>query len=125
MCWTLEYGSGRTWTNYFADGHVDALGWDCYNSAWRSGVYRSAELLLDKVVAVSVKTGLPWGLAEFGSVRVAGDDGSGRAAWLSDMTATATASGASFLTYFDCNIGVEYRLLDDPSRNRWRALVSA
>jgi len=124
MCWSLERASGRTWTDYYAAGDIQAQGWDCYNSAGRSGSYRSAASILEDVTAVAAKTGLPWGLTEFGSLLVAGDDGTGRAAWLSDMAAVATAGGGQFLTYFDSNIGVEYRLLDDPSRNRWRTLIA-
>ena len=124
MCWTLDPASHRNWTDYYSAGAIDAQGWDCYSSTWSSGSYRSATSMLANVKAIATQTGLPWGLAEFGSLLATGDDGSGRAAWLSDMVAEATAGGASFLTYFDSTVGGEFRLLDEPSRSRWRQLVS-
>lgn len=123
MCWSLDSRSGRIWTDYYAAGDVQALGWDCYNSGASAGIYRPAAGMLQNVLKISESTGLPWGLAEFGSHLVSGDDGSGRAAWLSDMVAVTSGGGAAFMTYFDSNVGAEFRLLDSISQSRWRSLV--
>jgi len=57
-------------------------------------------------------------------VLVSGDSGAGRAAWLNQMASYAQAKGAAFVTYFDAPVGAEYRLLDAPSQQAWRAVVS-
>jgi hypothetical protein len=125
MCWSLASASHRTWRDYYAAGSIQALGFDCYNNAAQTGVYRSAESIMGNVWEVARQTGLPWGLAEFGSHVMPDDDGTGRARWLSDMVAGATAHNAQFMTYYDSNAHGDFRLLDQPSQSMWRALVSS
>jgi hypothetical protein len=126
MCYTVNPTSNRTWTNYYAAGSVQVLAWDCYNHKWRSDGYGTPEKLLGRAVAVSESTGLEWGIAELGSVKVSSDPtGSKRAAWLTASGNYLIAQGASFVAYFDTNgKKTDYRLLDAPSIAAWRAFVS-
>lgn len=126
MCYTVNPNSGRDWHNYYVEGSVQVLGWDCYNHKWRSGGYGTPENLLSRAVATSQSTGLPWGVAELGSVRGFKDPtGSGRAAWLRACGSYLSNQGAAFVSYFDTNgAGTDYRLLDEPSRAAWDELVT-
>jgi hypothetical protein len=54
----------------------------------------------------------------------AGDDGTGRAKWLTAIGGYARANGAAYITYFDSTVGGDFRLLDAPSRNAWRAVIA-
>ena len=102
MCYTANPTSGRNWRNYYAEGAVQLIAWDCYNHAWRRGTYGTPENLLDRAVATSQEAGLPWGIAELGSLVGSRDpDGSGRAAWLRACGQYLTQRGARFVSYFD------------------------
>lgn len=126
MGWSVEKNSGRNWLDYYAGGDViDTLGWDLYNRAWTKGFYVAPEERFRAVVDASKSVNKPWGMAEVGSVLAVGDDGTKRAAWLKVIASWFAANDAEFVTYFDANIGVEYRLLDKPSQDAWRAVVSA
>ena len=125
MCWTLEQNSGRSWRSYYPGSDViDLLGFDCYNGGHRADRYRPPSSMFEDVVQVSRETGKPWGIAELGSVRVSGDLlGLGRAAWLRDAASFARSHGARFVSYFDSDVGTDYRLLDEASRLAWRSIV--
>jgi len=126
MNWTVNPASGRAWRNYYpGDAIIDVLAWDAYNPSAVRGVYRSPEHMFGRVRAVSRAVGKPWGVAEFGSVIAAGDDGNGRAAWLRATAQYLRDEQASFATYFDTDIGVDYRLSDAPSRAAWREIVAS
>lgn len=125
MCWTLQRGSHRDWRDYYADGSIDLMAWDCYNAAAKVGRYREPARLLDAAIATAKSEGLPWGVAELGSTLATGDDGSKRAAWLAAVSDYAAANSARYVTYFDVNIGVEFRLLDQPSAEAWAAATSS
>lgn len=126
MCWTLESNSGRGWTNYYPGATtIDGFGFDCYNGGHRNNNYRSAASLLQHAADLSRSTGKPWGIAELGSVVIQGDNGSGRAQWLKDAVTYARNNGASFVTYFDSKVNVDYRLHDTPSKTMWRSLVAS
>jgi hypothetical protein len=126
MCYTVNPASGRTWTDYYAAGSVEVLGWDCYNHGEKRGVYGDPATLYSRAVTVSRNAGLPWGMAEIGSLLAAGDTtGAGRAAWLTRVARYLHAEGAEFVSYFDTNgAGTDYRLLDEPSRQAWYDVVS-
>jgi hypothetical protein len=125
MCWTLAKNSGRSWRDYYAgNGVVDVLGFDCYNGGHRRGRYRPVADLLGPAVALSRRTGKPWGVAELGSLVVRGDDGSGRARWLRSYARYARDHGARFVTYWDSKRTHDYRLRDRPSRSAWRTAVA-
>jgi hypothetical protein len=126
MCWTLKPKSGRDWRDYYAGaGAIDGFGFDCYNAGHRKGVYRPVDRMLESAVALSASTGKPWGIAELGSIIVSSDrDGRGRAAWLRAVVTYAEAHQAAFVTYFDSDVGTDYRLHDTPSKQAWRELVS-
>ena len=119
MCWTLSKASHRTWTDYYPAAGTEILGWDCYNGGGKKGNYQPASGLLDRAIAVSASVSKPWALPELGSLLVPRDDGTGRAAWIDDVTSYASAHDATFVTYFDSNIGTEYRLTDQPSSDAW------
>jgi len=124
MCWTTEPASGRDWRDYYAGNAViDVLAWDCYNSAYRKGRYRSPSEMFARPYAAARSVGKPWAVAEFGSVLVAGDNGRGRASWLRSVASYLRSHAASYGTYFDSDVGVDYRLHDRPSRRAWRQIV--
>jgi len=126
MCWSLEAGSGRTWTDYYPGPTViDVLSWDCYNREWQDGRYVTPAKRFEEVIAVSRSTGKPFGIAELGTVFAVGDTtGAGRAQWLRDSAVYLAANNAAFVTYFDSTVGADYRLLDRPSQQAWRWAVS-
>ncbi|HEU0100789.1 MAG TPA: hypothetical protein VFR07_00550 [Mycobacteriales bacterium] len=121
--------SGQDITDYWpGDALTDVIAWDIYNGwATRQGFYgEMGQIEHDRDAARAV--GKPWAIAEFGSVLLPGDDGSGRAAWLREITRYAKDNGALFATYFDSNggpNGTDYRLTDAPSRNAWRDIVAS
>jgi hypothetical protein len=64
---------------------------------------------------------------EFRSRLAAGDTtGAGRAAWLLKVSRYFKDQGAIFASYFDTNGDgkSDYRLLDEPSRQAWRDVIS-
>ena len=124
MCWTLEKNSGRDWRDYYPGARViDVLAFDCYNAGHRNDTYRSVRELLSGAARLSKRIDKPWAIAELGSVVVGGDDGRGRAAWLKRVARFAHDRGARFVTYFDSDVGVDYRLHDAASRSAWRTIV--
>ncbi len=124
MCWTLADSSGRDWRDWYAGPRsVNLFAFDCYNAGHRNGTYRSPRGLLEDAVRLSRRTGKGWAIAELGSVVVRGDDGRRRAAWLRDAVGYARNHGARFVTYFDSDVGVDYRLHDRPSKGAWRDVV--
>ena len=124
MCWTAEPNSHRDWHDYYVPGAVKVLSWDCYNAGWRNGAYRTPESLFAEVLAIAEETHLPYGISELGSVRATGDEtGAGRAVWLDTVSQYLRSHQARFVTYFDSNIGVEFRLLDEHSRSAWARAV--
>ena len=125
MCYTVNPTSGRNWRNYYADGSVDVIGWDCYNHKWRSNSYGTPDALMGRAITTSQSVGLPWGIAELGSLLGKGDNGSARAAWLTASARYVHQQGGEFLSYFDTNgKGTDYRLTDEPSRKAWYDVVS-
>ena len=125
MCWSLEAGSGRTWTDYYAGAAVDVLGWDCYSRMHRAGQYKDPAALFGPAARISSAAGKPFAIAEFGSLLAVGDDGSRRAAWLRASGEWLRANRARFVTYFDAP-GPEgdFRLNDKPSQEAWRSVVT-
>lgn len=129
MGWTLDPASRRTWSDYYPGADVvDVLGWDVYNLSSHKGLFDTPDAMFGRVLEASRTTGKPYGISEFGSLMVAGDDGSRRAAWLRDSATYLRAHGALFVAYFDAPVGPsvnpEYRLLDAPSQEAWRWAVS-
>ena len=116
--------SGRNWRDYVPDpGSVDVLAWDVYNRD--TSQYSSPADLLDAPLRASESLGRPFAVAELGSALVAGDDGSGRAAWLRSVGAYLKQHDAVFVAYFDFswNGGAnDYRLQDRPSVQAWKDL---
>jgi hypothetical protein len=125
MCWTLQTGSHRNWQDYFAGASViDTIGWDCYNKSFSKGSYGDPASMLGKAVATSKGAGVNWAVAELGSKMATGDNGTGRAAWLTAIGSYARANGAAYITYFDSTVGGDFRLLDAPSKNAWRQVIA-
>jgi hypothetical protein len=104
MCYTANPTSGRNWRNYYAEGAVQLIAWDCYNHAWRRGTYGTPENLLDRAVATSQEAGLPWGIAELGSLVGSRDpDGSGRRPGCGRADSTSPSAAPSSSATFDTN----------------------
>ena len=130
MCWTLESGSGRDWRDYYAGEDVIAvLGWDCYNSAGqRGGYYIDPAQRFESALAVSRQAGKPWGIAEFGSELIAGDEsGEGRAAWLREVGEylSSLTYPPLWVAYFDSTVAGDFRLRDRPSQRAWQQFAQA
>lgn len=126
MYWTADPASGRDWKDYYPGSeYVDVLAWDAYNQI--GGVtkkYRSADTILRHVVATNKAAGEPLAIGELGSDLATGDkDGSGRAAWLREVTDYLTRHGALWVQYFDIDYTPQghsdYRLRDEPSKTAW------
>jgi hypothetical protein len=125
MCYTLDPSSGRTFADYYpGSAYIDTLGFDCYNTAFSSGSYVNPATQFAAVLSMSAAMGKPYGIAEFGSRLVPGDRGSGRAAWLLACATYLQTHGASWVAYFDSPVAGEYRLLDAPSQQAWRRVVT-
>jgi hypothetical protein len=124
MCWTVNPASGRDWRDYVTPGTVDVLAWDCYNHGAKNGYYQSPATMVAAAVAASHEASAQWGIAELGSLLVAGDDGAARSAWLLRVAEYARQNGAAFLTYFDSTVGGDYSLDDAPSRDAFRSLLA-
>lgn len=114
--------SGRNWRDYVPDpGSVDVLAWDVYNRD--TSQYSSPADLLDAPVQAAESLGRPFAVAELGSALVAGDNGSGRAAWLRSVASYLKQHDAVFAAYFDFiwNGGADdYRLKDKASVQAWK-----
>ncbi|CAN5541195.1 hypothetical protein BH23ACT6_BH23ACT6_15530 [soil metagenome] len=105
---------------------VDVIAWDPYNGVYQPerDYYESPESLLGPIVELMANDGRRWGIAEIGSRVVPGDDGSRRAAWLTEVAEYARANDVLFVTYFQSRRGANWRLDDEPSRRVWSALVA-
>ncbi len=124
MCYTLDPASGRDWRDYVPRADLlEVLAWDCYNTGSDKGVYADPAVLLGRAVAASGDAGAGWGVAELGAKLAPGDDGRGRAAWLTAVGEYARENGAQFVTYFDAEVGGDFRLSDPASIQAWRRLV--
>ncbi len=76
MCWTLNPSARRNWRDYYAGRRtIQVLGWDCYNAGHRQGVYGDPATMLRPASRLARRIGKPWGIAELGSVLIAGGQG--------------------------------------------------
>jgi hypothetical protein len=125
MCWTLQTGSHRNWQDYFAGASViDTIGWDCYNQAYAKGSYTDPASMLGKAASTSKAAGVNWAIAELGSKMASGDNGTGRAAWLTAIGKYTRTNGAAYVAYYDSAVNGEFRLLDAPSQTAWRQVIA-
>ncbi|MFC5821049.1 CBM96 family carbohydrate-binding protein [Nonomuraea harbinensis] len=128
MGWTVDPASGRDWRDYYPGrAALDVLAWDVYNydTTAAKGRYLAPATLLDATLAVNRAENLPHGVAELGSHIAAGDDGTGRAAWLADMTGYLNRHASVWALYFDLDWPTgDYRLRDPASRAAWSAFCS-
>lgn len=126
MCWTTGK-SGRTPSDFYAGPSViDVVAFDCYNWAGRKGYYADPAEIYSNGIAWAKSIGKPFGIAETGSIKIAGDSaGTKRGAWLRSVGTYLDAHNALFAAYFDVKLATDYRLVDDPSQNAWAAVCSA
>jgi hypothetical protein len=127
MCWTYNKNSKRSWKDYYPGGDVvDVMAFDCYNTSAKSGKYVDPAKIYGAAIANARALGKPFGIAETGSLVVKGDTGAkGRAAWLDRAATYLRAQKARYVTYFDCTVGGEYRLLDRGAQAVWKKHVTA
>ena len=126
MGWTVDPASKLDWSDYYpGSSYVSVLGWDPYNGAeGYAASYRSPRDVAGAVVRVSRNAGKPFGIAETGSVRIAGDtDGTGRAAWLRELARYLRRRNATFVTYFQSTNKGDFELRDRPSVRAWRSAM--
>lgn len=125
MCWTPQPGSDRRWRDYVPlHGQVDVLSFDCYAKGQGADEYADPERLFAAGYRAAKAAGAEWAVSELGAVRDPTDDGTARAAWISQAAAWAVGR-ARFVTYFDADVGGEFQLTDEPSRAAWAAVVAA
>ncbi|HEU4421592.1 MAG TPA: hypothetical protein VFR67_03515 [Pilimelia sp.] len=126
MCFTLNPSSGRDFNAYYPGSDlVEALGWDCYNHAAKTKRYGVPDETYGRMIRKSRELGKPWGIAETGSVRIPGDTGAGRAAWIRSMSTYLNSQRPLWVTYYNQVAGVDFRLLDSPSQLAWKAFCNA
>jgi len=126
MCWTLNPGSGRTFSDYYPGNFIKVLSWDCYNTSSEATAYKPAGEIFDRAVQKSKALGKGFAISEFGSRLLPGDDGSRRAEWLASVARYAASKDAVFVTYWDAVIPAgNFKLRDVPSIRLWRQVVSA
>jgi hypothetical protein len=122
MQYTLKPAAQRDWRQFYPGRDVvDVLGWDAYNGLRDVNLYESPESMFSTIVEISAAEGLPFAVAEMGSPVVAGDSGTGRAAWPRDVTRYLTEHSAVFASYFNQARPNEpvWRLDDAPSQQAW------
>ncbi|HYN95969.1 MAG TPA: hypothetical protein VES42_19155 [Pilimelia sp.] len=127
MCWTLDPGSRRSFTDYYPGSDViDVLGWDCYNDGAKVNQYWAPERVFRRMISKSRALGKPWGVAETGSLLVAGDSGARRAAWIRAAATYLNGQKPLWVAYYDYRISKgDYRLTDAPSQQAWQAFCAA
>jgi hypothetical protein len=128
MCWTLNPNSGRDFNAYYpGSAAVDVLGWDCYNSGTKNNRYTPPGQVFSRMISKSKALGKPWGLAETGTAKIASDGGgTGRAAWIRSMSRYLNDQKPLWVAYYDYQVpGGDFRLLDTPSQQAWRAWCAA
>lgn len=124
--WTAEPASGRSWRTYYPGASViDVMAWDPYNGATDPdrSYYATPASIFANPVRASKEAGKPFAVAETGSRLVPGDDGSGRAAWLTSVGNYLKENDALFVTYFQSTRDGNWMLSDAPSRAAWGGLV--
>lgn len=123
MCWTVHEHSRRDWRDYYpGDSAIDLLAFDCYSSFGGGERYREPARLFGPAYEVAQQLDKPFGIAEIGSNRINGDDGSGRAQWLQRSAEWLRQHDARFVSYFD-NGGM--KLDDSASVSAWRNIVAS
>ncbi|HEU0103232.1 MAG TPA: hypothetical protein VFR07_13020 [Mycobacteriales bacterium] len=127
--YTANPKSGKNVADYLpAAGLTDLVAFDNYNGWAQSnlGTYGDPTTVLGHDKAAAAAVGLPWAVAEFAST-VQNGDYQGRADFITRFAQVAATNGAVFVSYFDSKVGAggtEYRLLDAPSQDAFRAIVS-
>ena len=124
MAWSLNPSSGRSWKDYYVRSAVDVLGWDAYNYLIRKNSYLAPKKMFRKIIRISARQNRPYGIAEFGSLLASGDNGDRREAWLRRAGRYLKKHDARFVTYFDSDVGGDFRLRDRPSKRGWRFVVN-
>lgn len=130
--WTANPKSGLKVSQFMpAAGLTDLVAWDNYNSWFQHNDqgYGDPSGMVEYDRAAAASVGLPFAVAEFGSTlttRGGVPDLAGRAAWITRFCREAASRGAVFVSYFDHVTpgAADYRLLDAPSRQAYRAVVS-
>ncbi|MEV0004479.1 hypothetical protein AB0H28_19650 [Micromonospora sp. NPDC050980] len=127
MCWTLDPKSKRDFNAFYPGGDViEALGWDCYNWGKKWKRYAPPQEIYGAMISKSRALGKPWGVAETGSDLVPGDSGTGRAAWIRSMTDYLNGQRPEFVAYYNQTVSQgDFRLLDQPSIQAWKAFCVA
>lgn len=125
MAYDLDPSSHRNWKSYIPSGGIiSTLAWEAYPPGGYGTPAPSASWL-GPVVSASHELGLPFAIAEFGTVTIPG-----RAAWLTSVADFLRSNGAVFCTVFDATEvgglakhGGSFLLTDQASINAWRAVI--
>ncbi|CAG7606909.1 carbohydrate binding domain-containing protein [Leucobacter soli] len=127
--WTASSGSKRDWRDYYPGSKViEVMAFDPYNGVHEPDrdYYATPESLFGSVRAVAKEAGKPWAIAETGSRVIPSDQspkGEKRAKWLTSLAKYSRDNGAVFVTYFHSTRDGEWRLLDKPSADAWKAAI--
>lgn len=90
---------GQDWHPWWGPNMGDAMGWDIYPNTAKG--YMSAAKALAVPVAATAEVKLPLWVPELGSVRASSDrDGTGCAAWMTDMLTGLAAAGCQRVNWW-------------------------
>lgn len=126
--WTAKPASKQDYRDYYPGGEaIDVLAFDSYNGVKdpHRTYYASPEEMYGNIVAIARREGKPFAIPETASRLLNGDDGTRRAQWLKDIGAYLEAHDSLFVTYFQSDRNVNWRLDDPPSRQAWADLVDS
>ena len=124
--WTAKPASKQDYRDYDAGPEViDVLAFDSYNGVNDPSrdYYASPEEMYGHIVAIAKREGRPFAIPETGTRLLPDDDGSKRAQWLREVGTYLDTHGSLFVSYFQSDRKINWRLDDEPSRKAWSALV--
>lgn len=126
--WTAKPASKQDYRDYYPGAEaIDVLAFDSYNGVKDPDrtYYASPEEMYGSIVAIAQREGIPFAVPETGTRLLKGDDGTRRAQWLRDIGAYLEKHDSLFVTYFQSDRNVDWRLDDPPSRRAWSDLVNS
>lgn len=126
--YTATSMSKRNYLDYYpGSDYISVMAFDPYNSISKAPTsYVAPSTLFAPQLALAKLVGKPFGIAETGSMLVAGDTtGAARAAWLKSTASWFNANGAAFVTYWDSvgKKGQDYQLNDSNSTGAWKSSI--
>lgn len=124
--WTQWTGVWQQWAPTDSAGRYvgDYMGWDCYLET-NSKTYESPETFFRIPIGAAYAQGVPLVIPELGAIRIDGDIGTGRAAWIERCIDHLLASNVQAVNWWHAtgSANQDYRLSDTPSQQAWRSAI--